>query len=45
MTSKVGSKCKETIEVEDDCTEEEIEELAREVMFNMIEWGYEEVPR
>ena len=42
MTGKVGSKCTDTFEVEDDCSEEEITEYARDVMFNMIEWGYEE---
>lgn len=36
----VGCRRKATIEVEDDCTDEEIEELAREALFEMIEWGW-----
>ena len=36
----VGCRRSETIEVEDDATEEEIEEVARETMFSMIEWGW-----
>jgi hypothetical protein len=31
------------IEVEDDATEEEINQAALEAMFEMIEWGYEEI--
>lgn len=40
-TNKVGSKCSDEIEVEDDATDDEIEEAAKEVMFNMIEWNYD----
>lgn len=43
-TGKVGSRCVDTIELDDDCTDAEIEEYARDAMFEMIEWGYEEVP-
>lgn len=39
-TCKVGSDCEFEIEVEDDATAEEIEELARDSMFENIEWGY-----
>jgi hypothetical protein len=39
-TNKVGSECTDEIEVDDDATEEEIEEAARDVAFNMIEWGW-----
>jgi hypothetical protein len=36
----VGCKRSSTIEVEDDMTDDEIEEEAREAMFNLIEWGW-----
>lgn len=39
-TGFVGCGREEIIEVEDDCSDEEIEEFAREVMFSMIEWGW-----
>jgi len=39
-TDKVGSRCHFDFEVDDDCTPEEIEELAREAAFERIEWGY-----
>lgn len=39
-TSKVGSECYDEIELHDDATDEEIEEAAREVAFNMIDWSY-----
>lgn len=39
-TNKVGSDCEFEFEVEDDCTDEEIEEEAREAMFEQIEWGF-----
>ena len=38
----VGCKKEETIEVEADMSEEEIDEYTREVMFNMMEWGWYE---
>ncbi len=38
-----GSKCEDVFSVEDDATEEEIEETAREYAFGEIDWGYEEV--
>ena len=38
----VGCKKKQEIEVEDDTPDDEIEELAREEMFSMIEWGWGE---
>ena len=37
----VGCKQETEIEVEDDCSEKEIEEMARDAMYEMIEWGYE----
>lgn len=41
-TDKVGSTCNFEFEVENDATEEEIEEIAREEAFSLIEWSYEE---
>lgn len=40
-TNKVGSRCEFEIEIDDDTTEEETEQLAREAMFERIEWGFE----
>lgn len=40
-TNKVGSMSEFEFEVDDDCTDEEIEELARDAMFEHIEWNYE----
>ncbi len=40
-TDRVGSKDERTIEVEDDFDETEIEETARQTMFEMINWGWE----
>lgn len=37
----VGCKRTETFEIEADATDNEIEEAARDFMFNMIEWGWE----
>lgn len=50
-TGKVGSKCSAEFEIDDeelaDLSDEQkpeyIEEQAREVMFGMIEWGFDEV--
>ena len=41
-TGKVGSRCVFEFEVEDDATDEEIDELARDLMFEQIEWSYYE---
>lgn len=41
-TDKVGSRCEFEFEVEDDASEEEIDEVARDVAFDRIEWFYEE---
>ena len=43
QTDIVGSTCKFEFEVEDDATEEQIEEIAREHAFDRVNWGYEEV--
>lgn len=40
-TNKVGSQCEFEIEVEDDATDEEIEDMAKDAAFNCIEWSYE----
>jgi hypothetical protein len=39
-TGYVGCQKSETFEVEDDCSDEEIDEQAQEIMFGMIEWGW-----
>jgi len=36
----VGCRRESTIEVDDDAMDDEIEEMARDEMFNMIEWGW-----
>lgn len=41
-TDKVGSDCEFEFEVDDDATEAEIEETAREAAFNFIDWSYTE---
>jgi len=41
-TNKVGSDCHFEFEVEDDATEEEIDEMAKEVAFESIDWYYEQ---
>jgi hypothetical protein len=40
-TNSVGSRCEHTIEVDDDLTEEEILQEAKDAMYEMIEWGFE----
>lgn len=42
-TNKVGSECEEIVDVDDDLGPNALEETAREVMFNMISWGFERV--
>lgn len=41
----VGCKREKTIEIEDDTPDDEIEEIAQETMFNMMEWGWYEGPK
>lgn len=43
-TSKVGSSCKFSFEIDDDdeISEEELEELAREAAFQYIDWNFSE---
>lgn len=42
-TDVVGSMTEDVIEVEDDLTEEQIEEEARDYIFNFVEWGWDKV--
>lgn len=39
-TGKAGSEVEDVIEIEDNTTEEEIEEIAKDWLFNTIDWGY-----
>lgn len=43
-TNKVGSKCEFDFEADESSTDEEIEELARDAAFNLINWNYWEQP-
>ena len=42
-TNKVGSQCEFEFEMDDDATEEEIEEVAQECAFEKIDWHFTEV--
>lgn len=42
-TRFAGCRIEEEFEVEDDATQEQIEEEAREAVFNSIDWGWHEV--
>jgi hypothetical protein len=39
-TGIVGSKRSDHIDVDDDATEDDIEAIAKETMFEMIDWGW-----
>lgn len=39
-TRKVGSQCAIEFDVDDDTTPEQIEEMAREQMFEMVDWYF-----
>ena len=39
-TGYVGAKREIEFSVEDDATEEEIEEMAKEAMFSLIDWNF-----
>lgn len=41
-TNKVGSRCDFEFEIEDDATDEEIEEFAKQNAFDLLEWAYSE---
>lgn len=40
QTNKIGSLCEDEFELDDNISESEIEDQARECMFNMIEWSW-----
>ena len=42
-TGSAGCRIEEEFEVENDATQEQIEEEAREAVFNSIDWGWHEV--
>ena len=42
-TGFAGCRIEEEFEVEDDATQQQIEEEAREAVFNSIDWGWHEV--
>lgn len=42
-TGFAGCRIEEEFEVENDATQEQIEEEAREAVFNSIDWGWHEV--
>lgn len=39
-TNLVGSRCHFEFEIEDDATPAEIEEMARDAAFDLVDWGY-----
>jgi hypothetical protein len=41
-TNKIGSDCNFEFEVDENATEEEIDEIAKEVAFESIDWYYEQ---
>lgn len=43
-TNRVGSKCEFEFEADELATEEELEELAKESAFNLVNWNYWEQP-
>jgi len=42
-TKKIGSECDRIIDVDDDATEEEIEQIAQETMWELIEFGWKRI--
>lgn len=42
-TGKVGSERRAEIEVDDEATDDAIEEVAKEAMFELIEWTWKRV--
>ena len=40
-TDKVGSRCEEVIEVDDDASDDTVEEHARETAYQFVSWSYE----
>lgn len=39
-TNKVGSTCETELEFDDDVADDDIEEAAKDAMFDMIEWNW-----
>ena len=39
-TGRAGSKVTQTIEVDDECTDEEIEEILSDNLSNLVEYGW-----
>ncbi len=42
-TRLVGSKVTEIIELDDDMSEDELEDIGQQTMFDMIDWNWERV--
>lgn len=42
-TNYVGSECSDELEVDDDCTDDDLDDIARDWMFEQIEWGWDKV--
>jgi len=43
MTRKVGSMCEDEFEIDDHATEEEIDKIAQELMWEMIDWNWKRI--
>lgn len=41
-TSRAGSRDEFVFEADDDASDKDIEDIAKDCMFDLIEWGYEE---
>jgi len=44
-TNNIGSTCEFEFEVDDNATQEEIEEEARQSAFDCVEWNYTEITK
>lgn len=42
-TDAVGSECEFEFEVEDNATDDEVEQEAKQAAFDCVEWNYQEV--
>ena len=40
QTNIVGSRCEDEFEIEDNATDEEIEDAAKDIVWNMAEWNW-----
>lgn len=47
-TNRVGSKCERVVDIDDaewaEMSEQEREDYAKQIMGDMMEWNYEELP-